>query len=314
MQMPSDVRPHRPLRWSAEARETGSIGSRCTLVRWLYREIRAVPGSITYLMPGTVSEVSATLVASTTRGRWCGWKTRCCSAADSRAYSGSTSTSPGSSASASAVSLISRSPLRKTRTSPGPSARNSASASQIPCTWSFGSSAGRSGSASGQEPPQVAEDEVDVQAALVGLVDDQGVVAPQLPVPLQLGQQDPVGHHLDLCAVAGLVGEPDLVTDGRTEFGAQFLGDAFGHGTRRDPAGLGVADLAARAAAELQADLRQLSGLARAGLASDDDNLMVADGRGDLVLPLADRQFRRIGDLQRGDQGGSLHGRHGEHR
>jgi hypothetical protein len=85
MQMPSEVRPHRPLRWSAEAREIGSIGSRCTLVRWPYREIRAVPGSTTYLMPGTVSEVSAMLVASTTRVRRCGWNTRCCSAADSRA-------------------------------------------------------------------------------------------------------------------------------------------------------------------------------------------------------------------------------------
>ena len=65
--MPSEVRPQRPLRWLAEACEIGSIGSRCTLVPRLYREIRAVPGSITYLMPGTVSEVSATLVASTTR-------------------------------------------------------------------------------------------------------------------------------------------------------------------------------------------------------------------------------------------------------
>src|SRR5215467_12356365 len=125
--------------------------------------------------------------------------------------------------------------------------------------------------AGGQQPLEVAEDEVDVQAALVGLVDDQGVVAAQLAVPLHLGQQDPVGHHLDLCAVAGLVGEPDLVTDGRAEFGAQFLGDAFGHGTRRDPAGLGVADLAVDAAAELQADLRQLGGFTRAGLARDDD-------------------------------------------
>ena len=45
--MPSEVRPQRPARWLAEACEIGSIGSRCTLVRWLYREIRAVPGSIT---------------------------------------------------------------------------------------------------------------------------------------------------------------------------------------------------------------------------------------------------------------------------
>ena len=47
MQIPSAVRPLRPLRWLAEAWEIGSMGSRCTLVRWLYREIRAVPGSMT---------------------------------------------------------------------------------------------------------------------------------------------------------------------------------------------------------------------------------------------------------------------------
>ena len=50
-----------------------------------------------------------------------GSKTRCCSAADSRAYSGSTSR-PSCPASASAVSRISRSPLRNTRMSPGPTA------------------------------------------------------------------------------------------------------------------------------------------------------------------------------------------------
>ncbi len=47
MQIPSAVRPLRPLRWLAEACEIGSMGSRCTLVPRLYREMRAVPGSIT---------------------------------------------------------------------------------------------------------------------------------------------------------------------------------------------------------------------------------------------------------------------------
>jgi hypothetical protein len=82
--MPSATRPHRPDRWLADACEIGSIGSRCTLVALEYREMRAVPGSTTYRMPGTVSEVSATLVASTTRRVLCCWNTRCCSAADSR--------------------------------------------------------------------------------------------------------------------------------------------------------------------------------------------------------------------------------------
>ena len=35
MQMPSDVRPQRPLRWSADACEIGSIGSRWTFSRAL---------------------------------------------------------------------------------------------------------------------------------------------------------------------------------------------------------------------------------------------------------------------------------------
>ena len=86
MQMPSLVRPQRPLRWFALACETGSIGRCWTFVRWEYLLIRAVPGSITYLMPGTVNDVSATFVASTIRrDAPCDWKTRCCSALDNRA-------------------------------------------------------------------------------------------------------------------------------------------------------------------------------------------------------------------------------------
>ena len=82
--MPAATRPHRPERWWADAWLIGSIGSRCTLVREEYREMRATPVSTTYRMPGTVSEVSATLVASTTRRPPCGANTLCCSAADSR--------------------------------------------------------------------------------------------------------------------------------------------------------------------------------------------------------------------------------------
>ena len=77
MQIPSASRPQRPARWPAEAWEIRSIGSRCTLVLGEYREIRAVPGSMTYRIPGTVSEVSATLVASTMRRPVCAWKTLC---------------------------------------------------------------------------------------------------------------------------------------------------------------------------------------------------------------------------------------------
>ena len=93
-------------------------------------------------MPGTVSEVSATLVASTIRRPVWALKTRCCSAADSRAYSGSTSVARRSIAViASAASRISRSPEQKTRMSPSPSALSSVIAAQMPPTWSASPSA-----------------------------------------------------------------------------------------------------------------------------------------------------------------------------
>ena len=41
----------------------------------------------------------------------------------------------------------------------------------------------------------VAEQEIDVEAALVRFVDDDGVVGVQEAVGLRLGQQDAIGHH-----------------------------------------------------------------------------------------------------------------------
>ncbi len=119
--------------------------------------MRAVPVSITYRMPGTVRDVSATFVAITIRRVVCGWNTRCCSAAESRAYSGITSTAsaacaealaaPGLTylgprwlARASVASRISRSPEQNTRMSPGPAAISSSAARQIPVGWSSSSS------------------------------------------------------------------------------------------------------------------------------------------------------------------------------
>ena len=51
---------------------------------------------------------------------------------------------------------------------------------------------------------------------------------------------------------------------------------------------------------ELERDLRQLGGLARPGLARDDDDLGVAQGGGDVVPALADRQFVGIADHRDG--------------
>ena len=103
-----------------------------------------------------------------------------------------------------------------------------------------------------QQLAKVAEQEVDVEAALVRLVQDQRVVAQQSAVALHLGQQDAVGHQLHQRAVADLVGEADGVADGVAELGVQLVGDALPDGAGGEPSRLGVADRAADAAAELQ--------------------------------------------------------------
>ena len=147
----------------------------------------------------------------------------------------------------------------------------------------------------GQDLLQVAEQEVDVEAALVRLVDDDRVVGAKEAVVLGFRQQDAVGHQLDVAVRAGMVGKAHLVADDLAERALQFLRDARGHGAGGDAARLGVADQAGDAAPEFQADFRQLGGLARAGFAADDDHLVGGDGGGDILAPARDRQLFGVG-------------------
>ncbi len=95
-----------------------------------------------------------------------------------------------------------------------------------------------------QDLADVAEQEIDVEAAFVRLVDDQRVVILQQRIGLGLGQQDAVGHQLDAGARLQPVLETHLVADHFAKRRVQFLGDAFGHRTGGDPAWLCVADQA----------------------------------------------------------------------
>ena len=146
-------------------------------------------------------------------------------------------------------------------------------------------------------PPQqrfhVADQEVHVQAALVGLVDDQHFVAVQVAVGSDFGQEQPIGHHLDEGVVANPLGEAHRVPDHAAERRLEFDGDAFGNRPRGQPARLRMADHPAPAQAGAQARLGQLGGLAGAGLARDDDDLARTQQGDDLVDVLRDGQFRR---------------------
>jgi hypothetical protein len=147
-----------------------------------------------------------------------------------------------------------------------------------------------------QELSEITQQEVDVEAPLVGLVHDQGVVFQEQPVPLDLGQQDAVGHQLDAGLRAHPVVEADLVAHERPGLAPQLLGDPAGQAAGGDAPGLGVADAPGEAPPQPQADLGELGRLAGARLPAQDHHLVTPDELGHLGAPLAHRELRRILD------------------
>ena len=108
---------------------------------------------------------------------------------------------------------------------------------------------------------EISEQKVDIEAALVRLVDDERVVGGQRSIGLRLRKQNAVGHQLDVGGRADTVGEADLVADRLSEFGLQLLRNTARGGARGQSPRLRMADQASHAASQLEADLGQLGGL-----------------------------------------------------
>ncbi len=143
-------------------------------------------------------------------------------------------------------------------------------------------------------PPQsrhVPEQEVDVQAALVRFVDDERVVAQEARVAPRRGEQDAVRHDLDEAVGPRSVAETHLVADRLPQRRPKLIGDPSGDGSGGDAARLRMPDHARSPSAQLQADLGQLGGLPRAGLATDDDDGVRLDRPCDLRPSLDHRQI-----------------------
>ncbi len=79
-----------------------------------------------------------------------------------------------------------------------------------------------------QNLAQVTEQKVNVQAALVRLVDDQRVVSLEQWIGLGFRQQDSVGHQLDRGFPAQSILEPHLEPDHFAQRRLQFLRNPFG--------------------------------------------------------------------------------------
>jgi hypothetical protein len=152
----------------------------------------------------------------------------------------------------------------------------------------------------GNEPFQVADEEVDVERPLMGFVKNDRVVLVEKRVALGLRQEDAVGHQLDVGGGARGVGEADLVAHVATQGAAELLRHPGGDRAGGDPPGLRVADHPRHSAAEVQANLGNLRRLAGAGLAGDDHDLVLLNGSGDFLALQQHRQMFAELDLGNG--------------
>ena len=149
-----------------------------------------------------------------------------------------------------------------------------------------------------QQLLQIAEQEVDVQAALVRLVENQCVILAEPRVALRFGEQDAVGHQLDVRILRRAVGKADLVTDVAAQLAVQLLRNTRRRRASGDSTRLRMADQAAGAAPEFKTDLGNLRRLARPRFAADDHHLMLFDQFANLGAPRIDRQI--VGELRSG--------------
>ena len=166
---------------------------------------------------------------------------------------------------------------------------------------------------------QIAQQEIDVQRALVGLVNNDRVIGLQQRIGLRFGQQNTVGHQFD----RGIPAEPVLKTHFETHYltqrSLQFFRNALGHRRRCNSAWLGVANefaalgrlaigqcggVIAQPPPHGQRNLGQLRGFPRTCFTADDHHLMLCYGVRDFLAFTGNRKgFWKIDFQGTGGQG-----------
>ena len=139
------------------------------------------------------------------------------------------------------------------------------------------------------------------------LVENDGVVLPQIAVVLRLCQQNAVRHQLELCLCPRAVIETNLITHIATRLTAHFLCNAARHCHGGQTAWLGTAQFAASVACHLQRNLGQLRGFAAAGFTHHHNDLMPPQCLGYLPSVARDGQIR-VGESRRLAHAGSGQG------
>ena len=149
-----------------------------------------------------------------------------------------------------------------------------------------------------EKQAQVPQQEIDVEAAFVGLVEDDGVVLEKVRIAADLAQQHAVGDQLDQGLGLGPVPEADLAAHLAAPGDPELLGQAPRQRQGGHPPGLGADDAGVAAPPRFEADLGQLRCFPRPGLPGDDNDLVFGDRPEDLLLARGDRQLFGVGYLR----------------
>mmetsp|Transcript_40139 Transcript_40139/g.113670 ORF Transcript_40139/g.113670 Transcript_40139/m.113670 type:complete len:429 (-) Transcript_40139:433-1719(-) len=133
-----------------------------------------------------------------------------------------------------------------------------------------------------QQLPQENQEEVRVQAALMDLVNDYVRAAEQRGVVHQAAKEDPNSAEHEPCLGRRLTLQPDLMTNGGSDFLKALSRDTCGDADSTDSPRLRANDAHKAAFASLNGivedELRDLRSLSAAGLPCNDDDLMAQNG------------------------------------
>src|SRR5215471_4444360 len=130
----------------------------------------------------------------------------------------------------------------------------------------------------------MAKQEINIQAPLMRLIDDDGVILREQWLALSLGEQNAIGHQFDVSFRTGPVVKADLTTHLPSPSDIQFVGNPSRYRQRRNATGLSAADFRFNSQTPFEAHFRELCRFPRASFACNYNDLIGANRLHDFIF------------------------------
>ena len=134
-----------------------------------------------------------------------------------------------------------------------------------------------------QQKPQIAEQKVNVEAAFMRLIQNQGMILAQIRIMLRFRQKNPIRHELQARIRPGFFLKAHLVTHQTSQVAVQFLRHSAGNGSSSQPSGLGAPYSAPHLPGKLHGHFRELGSLTGSRLPHYDNDLVLPHCRQNII-------------------------------